>query len=389
MAGSLMQFEFATATRILFGEGRAAEAGKLASGFGNHALLVTGDNAARAAVVSGALESAGVLCARERVAGEPTVAWLREAAGRARAQGCDVVVACGGGSVIDGGKAIAAMLANAGDPLDYLEVIGNGKPLPHRSVPFLAIPTTAGTGAEVTRNAVLGSPEHGVKASLRSAGMLPAVAIVDPALSHSLPPFLSACTGLDALTQLIEPLVCTRANPFTDALCREGVPRVARSLRRVCEANPSHDARADMALASLLSGLALANAGLGAVHGFAAPIGGRFPAPHGAVCAALLPHAMRTNLRALRSRQPESPALERYREVAVLLTANESAQAEDGFAWVEQLCGDLQIPPLGHWGVTPMDVSALAAQATESNSMKANPVRLTAPELEALLLAAL
>ncbi len=384
-----MQFEFATATRILFGEGKAAEAGKWAAGFGNRALLVTGGNTAHAAIVSGALEVADVLRARERVVGEPTVAWLREAAGRVRAQGCDVVVACGGGSVIDGGKAIAAMLANPGDPLDYLEVIGSGKALPHRSVPLIAIPTTAGTGAEVTRNAVLGSPEHGVKASLRSAGMLPAMAIVDPALSLSLPPFLSACTGLDALTQLIEPLVCAKANPLTDALCREGIPRVARSLRRVCQADPSPDTRADMALASLLSGLALANAGLGAVHGLAAPIGGRFPAPHGAVCAALLPHAMRANLDALQRRQPESPALGRYREAAVLLTGDAGAQAEDGVLWVEALRGDLGIPPLGHWGVTAEDAPSLTAQAAESNSMKANPIRLTALELEALLLTAL
>ena len=384
-----MQFEFATATRIVFGTGKAAEAGKAAEGYGRRALLVAGGNPAHAATVAESLEEAGILCAVERVSGEPTVAWLREAAGRAGTECCDVVVACGGGSVIDGGKAIAAMLANPGDPLDYLEVIGSGKPLPHRSIPFIAIPTTAGTGAEATRNAVLGSPEHGAKASLRSAGMLPSLAIVDPALSLRLPPFLSACTGLDALTQLIEPLVCAKANPLTDALCREGIPRVARSLRRVREADPSPDARADMALASLLSGLALANAGLGAVHGFAAPIGGRFPAPHGAVCAALLPHAMRANLGAMRRRQPASPALERYREVAALLTGNTGAHAEDGVLWVEALRADLSIPRLSHWGVAAADAPSLAAQAAESNSMKANPIRLTALELEALLLEAL
>lgn len=384
-----MQFEFATATRILFGKGKAAEAGAAALRYGKRALLVTGANPARAVTVSESLREAGVLRAGERVDGEPTVTWLREAAGRAREERCDVVVACGGGSAIDGGKAIAAMLANPGDPLDYLEVIGKGRPLPCSSVPFLAIPTTAGTGAEVTRNAVLGSPEHGVKASLRSAGMLPAVAIVDPALSLRLPPPLSASTGLDALTQLIEPLVCTRANPITDAFCREGLPRVARSLRRACAPGVDPDARADMALASLLSGLALANAGLGAVHGFAAPIGGRFPAPHGAVCAALLPHAMRANLRALSGRQPDSPALERYREAAALLTGNPAARAEDGLLWVEDLCGDLEIPPLGHWGVAAQDAPSLAAQAAQSNSMKANPIPLTALELEALLVAAL
>ncbi|MCC6264897.1 MAG: iron-containing alcohol dehydrogenase [Bryobacterales bacterium] len=384
-----MQFEFATAARILFGAGKAAQAGAAASRLGKRALLVTGANPAHSLAVSESLREAAILAATERVSGEPTVPWLREAAARARAEQCDVVVACGGGSAIDGGKAIAAMLANPGDPLDYLEVIGKGQPLPCRAVPFLAIPTTAGTGAEVTRNAVLGSPEHLVKASLRSPWMLPSLAIVDPTLSVGLPPFLSASTGLDALTQLIEPLVCAKANPLTDAFCREGIPLVARSLRRVCQTPADLDARADMALASLLSGLALANAGLGAVHGFAAPIGGCFPAPHGAVCAALLPHAMRANLDALRRRQPDSPALERYREAATLLTGNRAVHAEDGLEWVVALCHDLEIPPLAQWGVTAGDVSSLAAQAARSNSMKANPITLTAAELEALLLAAL
>lgn len=384
-----MQFEFATATRIVFGQGRAAEAGTAAAGYGKRALLVTGSNPSRASTVSESLRAAGIVTAAERVTEEPTVAWLRDAVSRAQAERCDVVVSCGGGSVIDGGKAIAAMLTNPGDPLDYLEVIGKGKPLAHRSVPFLAIPTTAGTGAEVTRNAVLGSAEHGVKASLRSAGMLPSVAIVDPVLSLHLPPLLTACTGLDALTQLIEAFLCRKANPITDSFCREGIPRAASSLRRAFERADDLDARTGMALASLLSGLSLANAGLGAVHGFAAPIGGRFSAPHGAICAALLPCAMHANLQALASRHRDSPAIERFREVAVMITGNRAANAEDGLVWVEALCEDLGIPPLAHWGVAAADAASLAAQATESNSMKANPVTLTQDELEALLIAAI
>lgn len=384
-----MLFAFATATQIVFGKGKAAEVGAAASAYGKRALLVTGADPSRASLVFESLQEAGLVIATERVTEEPTVAWLRDAVSRARTEHFEVIVACGGGSTIDGGKAIAAMLANPGDPLDYLEGIGKGKPLPHRSVPFVAIPTTAGTGAEVTRNAVLGSPEHGVKASLRSAGMLPTLAIVDPALSVGLPSLLTACTGLDALTQLIEPFVCRKANPITDALCREGIPRVAHSLRRACQQGDDLNARTDMALASLLSGISLANAGLGAVHGFAAPIGGRFPAPHGAVCAALLPHAMRTNLQALASRHHDPPVLDRYREVAVMLTGNRAARAEAGLTWVEDLCGDLGIPPLGHWGVSAADAQPLAAQAAESNSMKANPVTLTPHELEALLTAAI
>jgi alcohol dehydrogenase class IV len=299
------------------------------------------------------------------------------------------VLACGGGSVLDGGKALAAMLANPGDPLDYLEVIGKGQPLPHPTVPFIAIPTTAGTGAEVTRNAVLGSPEHQVKASLRSASMLPKLALIDPALAVSLPPSLTAATGLDALTQLIEPFVCLRANPMTDAFCRDGIPRIARSLRRACAAGDDLDARSDMALASMLSGMALANAGLGAVHGLAAPIGGRFPAPHGAVCAALLPHAMRTNLAALRERLPASVALSRYQEVAAMLTGNPDAQPEDGIVWVEETCAVLQVQKLGDWGVERDTLPLLCERARNASSMKANPVALTQTELEALVEAAL
>lgn len=206
-------------------------------------------------------------------------------------------------------------MANGGDPLDYAEVIGHGRPLERRSLPLIAIPTTAGTGAEVTRNAVIGSPEHRVKVSLRSPLMLPEVAIVDPELTRDLPPALTASTGLDALTQLIEPLVSCRTNPLTDALCRSGIQRAARSLRRAVEHGEDLVAREDMSLASLFSGLALANAALGAVHGLTGPLGGMFEASHGALCASLLPAVMEANVRALRHRAgtPRPAALQRDR----------------------------------------------------------------------------
>ena len=246
-------------------------------------------------------------------------------------------MACGGGSAIDAGKAIAALLGNGGDPLDYLEVVGRGQPLERPSLPFVAVPTTAGTGSEVTRNAVLASPEHRVKASLRSPRMLPAAAIVDPDLLVGLPPHVVAASGLDAFSQLVEPFVSVRANPFVDALAREGLTRSARSLRRAYEGDGREPARTDLALASLFGGLALANAGLGAVHGIAAPFGGLFAAPHGAVCAALLPAVMRVNLGALAARAPDSRALDRYREVAAIVTGRAAADAEAGVAWVEDL----------------------------------------------------
>lgn len=380
-----MRFEFATATRILFGVGVVGEIESLVPELGRNPLLVTGRDPSRAGPVRTALERAGPTPLVQSVATEPTVEWLREAVQGARTERRDCVISVGGGSAIDAGKAVAALLANPGDPLDYLEVIGRGQPLRSPSAPFIAVPTTAGTGAEVTRNAVLGSAEHGVKASLRSAGMLPTLAIVDPQLTLGLPPHLTAQTGLDTLTQLIEPFVCRKANPITDAFCRQGIPLVVRSLQQAFADGMDLRARTDMALASLLGGLALANAGLGAVHGFAAPIGGMFPAPHGAVCATILPHAMKANIEALRKRDPHGPGLARFQELAELITGERDAAIEDGLAWVQTLCQDLRVPSLSQWGVTASDGPALAAKAARANSMKANPIDLTEQELVEIL----
>ncbi len=384
-----MDFEFATANRIIFGPGRSAEIGTLARALGQRALLVVGADPARADGIRHRLVEAGVSTGLFPVAGEPSVAMVSRGAELARACGHEVVVACGGGSVIDAGKAIAALATNPGDPLDFLEVVGQGRPLRAAPLPFIAIPTTAGTGAEVTRNAVLSVPEQRVKASLRSPLMLPRVALVDPRLTHGLPPALTATTGLDALTQLLEPFVSVRANPLTEALCREGLRRCARSLRRVFHDGEGADAREDMALASLFGGLALANAGLGAVHGFAAPIGGMFPAPHGAVCAALVAPVTRANLAALRGRRPDSPSLARYTEAARLLTGDVEATADDGAAWLARLVADLRIPGLAAHGVTPADLPTIAAKAAQASSMKGNPINLEPEELSAILTAAL
>jgi alcohol dehydrogenase class IV len=317
-----MRFEFATANRILFGSGVVRDVAPLAAALGRQPLVVTGRNASRAEPLLIQLRDHGLDPTVLGVAGEPTVDDVLAGVAPASASACDLVIGFGGGSVLDAAKAIAALLANGGDPLDYLEVVGHGRPLTKPSLPCIAIPTTAGTGAEVTRNAVLGSPEHRVKASLRSPLMLPTVAVVDPELTHTTPPDVTAATGLDALTQCIEPFVSPRANPLTDALCREGMQRAARSLHRAYLDGQDAAAREDMALASLFGGLALANAGLGAVHGFAGPIGGMFPAPHGALCARLLPPVMRANLQAMQQRTPDSPALARYTEVARLLTGD-------------------------------------------------------------------
>ncbi len=289
-----MNFEFATAQRIVFGPSKRAELPALAASFGSRLLLVTGNSGRGGEGLHPVLHL--------RVEGEPTFEMIRGQLPAVRAAACEVVVAVGGGSVLDAGKALAMLLANPGNPLDYAEVIGAGRPIAHPSVPFIAVPTTAGTGAEATRNAVLGSPSHGAKVSLRSPLMLPRVALVDPELALGLPPALTAATGMDALSQLIEPFVSCRANPLVDALCRDGIPRVARALPRAFANGDDIAARTDLALGALYSGIALANAGLGAVHGFAGAIGGAFPAPHGAICARLLAGVYAENFQRLEIR---------------------------------------------------------------------------------------
>ena len=384
-----VRFEFATATRVVFGPGSLAELGPLAAALGSRALVVTGRTPERAEAARERLASAGVATIAMSVIGEPTVGDARRGAELARSEGADLVVACGGGSAIDAGKAVAALLGNGGDPLNYLEVVGRGQPIALPSVPFVAIPTTAGTGSEVTRNAVLASPEHRVKASLRSPLMLPRAAIVDPDLLLGLPAHVVAASGLDAFAQLVEPFVSVRANPIVDALCREGLARSARSLRRAYEGDRSEAVRVDLALASLFGGLALANAGLGAVHGVAAPVGGVFDAPHGATCAALLPAVLRVNLAALSRRRPESPALGRYREIATIVTGRPDAEARDGVAWVEALVRALEVPGLSHWGARASDVPALVAKARAASSMKGNPVELDEAEIAEIVGASL
>jgi alcohol dehydrogenase class IV len=384
-----MRFEFATATRILFGPGTVSEAGALAREFGARAFVVTGKNPERAITLLSSLAAQGVVTSQFVCAGEPDVALVERGVAQAKAERCHMVISFGGGSVIDAGKAIAAMLTNAGELLDYLEVIGHGKSLARAGAPFIAIPTTAGTGSEVTRNAVLGSPVHRVKVSLRSPLMLAKIALVDPELTHGLPPALTAATGMDALTQLIEPYVSCRANPMVDALCLEGMQRAARSLRKAFAEPDNAAARGDMSIASLFGGLALANAGLGAVHGFAGPIGGMFPAPHGATCGALLPHVMEANLRALQKRQPGSEPLRRYDEVARRVTGNPQAAAAEGIRWVSQLAADVHVPALGAYGMTKAEVPELVEKSAKASSMKANPIPLLAEELAEILQRAL
>ncbi|MCB9421981.1 MAG: iron-containing alcohol dehydrogenase [Ardenticatenaceae bacterium] len=380
-----MKFEFATANRIIFGAGTSRQIAEYAQGFGKRPFLITGQNSSRAEFAVQALQNNGFTVTQFAITDEPSTPIVLEGVTLARDRACDFVIGIGGGSVIDGAKAIAALLTNDGQPLDYLEVVGKGQPLQNAPAPAIAVPTTAGTGAEVTRNAVLTVPEQRVKVSLRSPLMLPDVAIVDPELTYSMPPGVTAVTGLDALTQLIEPFVSHLANPLTDALCREGFQRAGQSLRRAYENGRDTNARNDMALASLLGGLALANAKLGAVHGFAGPIGGMFSAPHGAVCARLLPYTIEANVRALQSRQPENPALQRYTEIARILTGDPAATVQDGVQWIQSLCADLQIPGLATYGLTANDLPTVVNQSKNASSMKGNPIQLSEAELMHIL----
>ena len=389
-----MRFEFATASRIIFGPGTRHEVASLAAEIGKgpreaririRACVVTGHTLERAQPLLEQLNKQAIECVTFSVPEEPTTTVVKAGVKQARQAGSDLVIGIGGGSVLDTAKVIAAMLTNAGELEDYLELVGRGKPLTQSPVPCISIPTTAGTGAEVTCNAVLRVPEHQVKVSMRSPLMLPCLAVVDPELTHSMPPSVTAGTGLDALTQLMEVYVSNKANPLTDGICREGLKRAGRSLRQAYEDGSNRTAREDMALASLFGGLGLANAKLGAVHGFAGPLGGMFSAPHGLICARLLPIVCQANVQALQSREPSSPALARYDEIAQILTGKVTARAADGVAWVQGLCAALKVPPLAEFGLKEQHFPTIVAKSQKSSSMKGNPITLTEGELLEIL----
>ena len=377
-----MQFEFATAGRVVLGPGRSSELAGLVAELGLRAMICTGSHPDRHAPLLESLTRPHVVWT---VAGEPTVESARAAVALGREQGVDVVVGLGGGSPLDLGKVVSILLTNGGDPLDYLEIVGRGRPLTRPALPYVAVPTTAGTGSEATANAVLKSAEHGVKASLRSAFMLPRVPLVDPLLTVDCPPAVTASAGLDALTQCLEPFVSVRANPLTDGLAGEGLRRCGRALRRAYEDGSDVNARTDMAVCGLLGGMALANAKLGAIHGFASAIGGIAEVPHGLACAALLVPVVETNVRALRSRDPDSPALARYAEAARLLTDNPDASVGDGIEWLRETVIRLRVPRLAECGLRPADADAVVSRAATASSTQGNPVSLTAEELHAAL----
>ena len=380
-----MGFEFATSGRIIFGNGSLNKVREIAPGFGRRALVVTGSGSVPLAPLMAVLDEAGVKADVFRVGREPDIPTIDRGRALAKETGSEFVIGFGGGSSLDSAKAISALLTNVGELMDYLEVVGKGQKIANPAAPMIALPTTAGTGTEVTRNAVISSPEHHVKFSMRSPLMIPKVAIVDPELTLTMPASVTASTGMDALTQVIEAYVSNRANPMTDVISAEGIRRGARSLLAAYQDGQNLAAREDMALTSLFGGLALANGGLGAVHGFAGPIGGMFQAAHGAICASLLPYVMKYNAQVVQSQPGMDALLQRFQQVAAWVTGKPNASIDEGVRWLAELAQALHVPSLHEIGIEKADFTRIIEKSKASSSMQKNPVKLDEQTLEAIL----
>jgi alcohol dehydrogenase class IV len=381
-------FELVTAPRIVFGAGSLAKLETIAGSLGGRALLVLGGASADRSGLRARLERSLPVAAVARCAHEPTVADVDDAVEAARAASCDLVVAAGGGSVLDCGKAAAGLLANGGSLVEYLEGVGTGRELTRPATPLVAVPTTAGTGSEVTKNAVVSGP--GFKKSMRSPLLVPRVALVDPELTRGVPREVAAACGMDALTQLIEPCLSRGANPISDGIALQGIAAAGRSLSRAV-LDPDDEAREGMALASLLGGICLANAGLGAVHGIAASLGALFPIPHGVACAAILPQTVRANLRA--AQDPDGERLRvRFAQVSEALCGrrfvDRTSAIDAGLSTLQTLQRELAIPGLARLGVGEADLPRIVL-GSRGSSMRYNPVELSDDELSAILRASL
>lgn len=369
-------FAFATAGMIRFGRGEAVTAVPSLVALGARVLLVTGATPQRAAWLKDALEAEGVAVTVFPVAKEPDVALIENGVAVAREAQVAAVIAIGGGAVVDAGKAIAALAPATRPMLDHLEVVGKGLPLDADPLPFAALPTTAGTGAEVTRNAVIAVPEAQRKVSLRDPRMLPTLAIVDPALTDNCPRGVTLASGLDAVTQVIEPYLSSKANPLTDAICRDAIPKGLVAIRQIMVAEDP-EARDALAWVSLCGGLALANAGLGVVHGLAGPLGGLSNAAHGAICGALLPHGIRANAKA-----GDTPVLAaRIAEVQGWIAQALGGAPDDAFDTLHDWSREAGLPGLDAQGITDAARAKAAKDAVSSSSMKANPVALSEAQL--------
>lgn len=379
-----INFQFTASTQIIFENGSFKKVPGFIKNLGSKVLIVSGKNQNLTNQLSGWLKNTDFEFEIFTINSEPTTHDIEKGTLLAQKTGCNVVAGVGGGSVIDSAKAIAALVTNTGELTDYLEVIGKGQKLEKAPLPCIAIPTTAGTGAEVTKNAVIKSTEHNVKVSLRSDLMFPTYAVIDPELTLTMPTEITASTGIDALTHLLETFVSCQSNPFIDMICREGMTRIAKYLERAYINGNDLEARENMAMASMLGGMALANVKLGAVHGFAGPLGGMFPIRHGAVCACLLPAVMDVNITALKEKKYETYLL-KFDEVARILTQNKNSIAKDGVFWVRKMVKKLNIPSLTDFQLTADSFPEIVEKARNSSSMKGNPVELNNRQLFEIL----
>lgn len=379
-----MNFEFATSQRIIFGNESTSQVLQIAATYGTRIILITGEHNKNDNPVCKDFSSRSDFKIKQIVCNrEPSVDYIHMTLQTVKAFQPDLLIGIGGGSVIDTGKALAALASNDGILIDYLEVIGKGKPLADSPLPYIAIPTTAGTGSEVTRNAVIVDESRCVKVSLRSPLMIPLVAIIDPTLSVGLPPAITASTGMDALTQVIEPLITRKANPVTDALCFHAVSIARKALLKAYKDPADLEARETMSLVSLFGGLALANAGLGAVHGFAAAIGGMYPAiRHGEICAALLPAVMQINREAADSKKDYLWVKQKMDKLSGLFSYGKKITLDQK---IRDIATKLNIPGLESLGVERSKSNLIIEKARNSSSMKGNPIALSDEELAKIL----
>jgi alcohol dehydrogenase class IV len=378
-------FNFSTPHNIIFGAGKIDELSNILDSYGSKVLIIRTPFENNTLKVMNILAKTNKKSISSIVEHEPTTKTIDEVVKSAREFNTELVIAIGGGSVIDTGKAVSVLLTNPGQLIDYLEVVGKGLPLQKKPIPLIAIPTTSGTGSEVTRNAVIEVPGKKVKVSLRGAFVQPEVALIDPEFTLSVPPNVTAYSGMDAFIQVIEPFVSLKANLLTDVLCLEGIKRAASALLKAYSDGADLSARINMSWVSLLGGICLANSGLGAVHGFAGPIGGMFHLPHGAICASLLPSVMKLNITALQQRDPDNISIERYKQIFKLVTGFENPKINDGLKWFKELSKKLQIPSLRELGILKSTFTDIINQAEFASSMKANPIKLNREELNSIL----
>lgn len=372
-------FQFMTSTRIIFGEGALQSSLSVLNQFGYSVLLVSGQNTERADAIIHYLKSQNMRYQHISIVGEPNITMVEESALSGRKFKPDMVIAIGGGSVLDMGKALAAVIPNQGDVYDYVEVVGRNVPLKTKPVPFIAIPTTASSGSEVTKNAVLRSGQDQVKVSLRSPDMLADVAIVDPSLTYGTDPYTSGRGAMDSFTHLMEAYVCGDPNPLTDMICEEGLRRLSRSILPGC-LEDDYQARADLSFAAMLGGMAITNAKLGAAHGLASALGGKLEAPHSVITARLSPHVMEENINAAKQ-LGRGDVLDRYQRMANLLTKRPNADVAEAVKWVDDVLTRLALPELTDFGVCSTSFEQVAEDALKSVAIRGNPLPLTKARL--------